>query len=133
MFFSAVIRPREFDILLYEVDLGVSADPFVYYSSTQATAGGWNFSNYSNTLVDDALLSAHITTNRAVRKTKYEYFLRAWQNDVPAIAIYQSAMNYYHAPNVQIYSESAVLTDALDRFMDVRYWATVRKTVNITP
>ena len=132
-FFSAVVRPREFDILLYEIDLGVSADPFVYYSSTQATPGGWNFSNYSNGLVDDALLSAHTTTNRAVRKTKYEYFLRAWQNDVPAIAIYQSAMNYYHAPNVQIYSESAVLTDALDRFMDVRYWATVRKTVNITP
>lgn len=132
-FFSAVVRPREFDILLYEVDLGVSADPFVYYSSTQATAGGWNFSNYSNPLVDDALLSAHTTTNRAVRKTKYEYFLKAWQNDVPAIALYQSAMNYYHVPNVWIYSESNELTDALDRFMDVRYWATVRKTVNITP
>ena len=132
-FFSAVVRPREFDILFYEVDLGVSADPFVYYSSTQATPGGWNFSNYSNGLVDDALLSAHTTTNRAVRKTKYEYFLRSWQNDVPAIAIYQSAMNYYHVPNVQIYSESVILTDALDRFVDVRYWATVKKDVNITP
>ena len=132
-FFSAVVRPREFDILLYEVDLGVSADPFVYYSSTQATAGGWNFSNYSNSLVDDALLSAHTTTNRSVRKTKYEYFLKAWQNDVPAIAFYQSAMDYYHVPNVQIYSESVILTDALDRFVDVRYWATARKTVNITP
>lgn len=132
-FFSAVVRPREFDILFYEVDLGVSADPFVYYSSTQATPGGWNFSNYSNGLVDDALLSAHTTTNKAVRKTKYEYFLRSWQNDVPAIAIYQSAMNYYHVPNVQIYSESVILTDALDRFVDVRYWATVKKDVNITP
>ena len=132
-FFSAVVRPREFDILFYEIDLGVSADPFVYYSSTQATAGGWNFSNYSNGLVDDALLSAHTTTNRAVRKAKYEYFMRSWQNDVPAIAVYQSAMSYYHVPNVQIYSESVKLTDALDRFVDVRYWATARKTVNITP
>ena len=47
-FFSSIVRPRDFDILFYEVSFGVSADPFVYYSSTQATVGGWNFSNYAN-------------------------------------------------------------------------------------
>ena len=132
-FFSTVVRPRDYDILFYEVDLGVSADPFVYYSSTQASAGGWNFSNYSNGLVDDALLSAHTTTNMAIRKAKYEYFLKAWMSDTPAIGIYQSSLNYYYNYDVKIFSENAVLTDVYDRFGDVRFWAADKATVNVTP
>jgi len=132
-FFTAVVRPRDYDILFYEVNLGVSADPFVYYSSTQATASGWNFSNYSNSLVDDALLSAHTTTKMDIRKAKYEYFLKTWMSEVPAIAIYQSNLRYYFDANVKVYSENSRLTDALDRLNDVRYWASNKKTVNVTP
>ncbi|MCQ2570690.1 MAG: ABC transporter substrate-binding protein [Candidatus Saccharibacteria bacterium] len=132
-FFTAVVRPRDYDILFYEVNLGVSADPFVYYSSTQATAGGWNFSNYTNSLVDDALLSAHTTTNMNIRKAKYEYFLKTWAADVPAIAMYQSSLKYYYESNVQIYSENLQMTDVLDRFNDVRYWASEKRSVNVTP
>ncbi len=132
-FFSSIVRPRDYDILFYEVDLGVSTDPFVYYSSTQASTSGWNFSNYSNGLVDDALLSAHTTTNTTTRKAKYEYFLKAWVNDVPAIALYQSSLRYYYADGVQIFSSDMILTDALDRFGDVQHWATQKKKVNVTP
>ena len=132
-FFATVVRPRDYDILIYEVDLGVSADPFVYYSSTQASGSGWNFSNYGNVLVDDALLSAHNTINMGQKKTKYEAFLRHWVNDVPAIGIYRSSLKYYYAQNTRIYEEDAKLTDALDRVSDVRYWASEKNTVNMTP
>jgi ABC-type transport system substrate-binding protein len=132
-FFTTVVRPRDYDILFYEVDLGVSADPFVYYSSTQASTGGWNFSNYENSLVDDALLSAHITTNMNTRKAKYEYFLKTWVNDVPALGLYQSSLKYYYSQNVDIYSENLQMTDVLDRFNDVRYWASEKRSVNVTP
>ena len=113
--------------------MGVSADPFVYYSSTQASTSGWNFSNYSNSLVDDALLSAHITTNLNTRKAKYEYFLRAWVNDVPSIPLYQSSLRYYYADSANVYSSEVVMTDALDRFGDVHNWATKQRRVNVTP
>ena len=132
-FFATVVRPRDYDILIYEVDLGVSADPFVYYSSTQASGSGWNFSNYGNSLVDDALLSAHTTTNMAQKKIKYETFLKYWVADAPALGIYRSSLNYYFDQNVRIYAEDVVMTDALDRFADVRYWASVKRTVNMTP
>lgn len=132
-FFSTVVRQRDYDILFYEVDLGVSADPFVYYSSTQATDSGWNFSNYSNAMVDAALLTARSTTNLSLRNVKLESFLKYWVNDVPAIGLYRSSIIYSFSRNTLIYSEDAQLTDALDRFSEVQYWASARKHVNLTP
>lgn len=132
-FFSAVVRPRDYDILVYEIDLGVSADPFVYYSSAQAGGAGWNFSNFSDELVDDALVVARTTTDAKLRKTKYESFLKLWALNVPAIGIYQSTMIYSYMPNTQIYSENSELTDALDRFSEVQNWASKRARVNMTP
>ena len=132
-FFSAVVRPRDYDILIYEIDLGVSADPFVYYSSSQAAGTGWNLSNYANSLVDDALVVARTTTNEKLRKTKYESFMKLWARDVPAIGLYQSTMTYNYMPNTYIYSENSELTDALDRFSEVQNWASKKASVNMTP
>ena len=132
-FFSTVVRPRDYDILFYEVDLGVSADPFVYYSSTQAGDAGWNFSNYSDELAEDALVVARTAADVKLRKTKYESFLKLWVQNVPAIGIYQSTMTYNYMPNMLIYSEDSELTDALDRFSEVQNWASRKAHVNMTP
>ncbi len=132
-FYSTVIQPRNYDILLYEVNLGVSVDPFVYYNSHQANSHGWNLSNYSNPLADDALLSARTTDDAALRKAKYESFLSYWAEDVPSIGIYRSDLSYYYSDNVQIYSEDVRMTDEYDRFADVRDFATQKGRVNITP
>jgi peptide/nickel transport system substrate-binding protein len=132
-FFAQVLRPRDYDILFYEVDLGVSADPFVYYSSSQANSNGWNFSNYGNALADDALLTSRITLDENLRTVKLNAFLQRWVNEVPAIGIYQSAMDYYYQDDIRIFSDDAEFTDALDRFSDVEYWATSHANVMQTP
>ena len=132
-FFSTIVKPRDYDILFYEIDLGVSADPFVYYSSRQANEAGWNLSNYRNSLADDALLSGRTTTDMALRKAKYESFLQRWVEDVPAIALYQSTAGYYYNTSARIYTEDLRMTDALDRFADVSHWATSRATVKLAP
>ena len=132
-FYSNVIQPRDYDVLIYEINLGVSVDPFVYYNSQQATEHGWNFSNYGNRMVDDALLSARTTTDEALRKAKYESFLDYWVSEVPAIGIYRSGLSYYYAESAQIYAEDVEMTDEFDRFADVRNFASKKGKVNLTP
>lgn len=132
-FYSMVIQSRNYDVLVQEINLGVSVDPFVYYSSQQANEHGWNLSNYSNRMVDDALLSARTTTDRELRKAKYESFLEYWVNDVPAIGLYRSNLNYYYSDGVQIYAEDVMMTDEFDRFADVRNFASKKGKVNLTP
>lgn len=132
-FFVNVIRPRNYDILIYEVELGADPDLFAYYHSSQASAAGLNLSNYANALVDDLILGARTTMDEAARVQKYETFLTRWVNDVPAIGIYQSSLVYYFNKNVRSFSEEDRLVYATDRFVDVEYWAVNKATKNRTP
>lgn len=132
-FLMNVVRQRNYDILIYEVELGANPDLFAYYHSSQATASGLNLSNYRNTLVDDAILAARSTMNESLRTAKYETFLRYWVNDVPAIGIYQASLTYYFNKNARTFSEDDRLVYATDRFSDVEYWAVNKATKNRTP
>ena len=128
-----VVQARNYDILLYEVELGADPDPFPYYHSSQASSSGLNLSNYANSLVDDLILGARTSMNPDTRTAKYENFLTRWVDDVPAIGIYQASMVYYFNKNVRTFSEDDRLVYPVDRFGDVEYWAVDRATKNRTP
>lgn len=132
-FIANVIRQRNYDILIYEVELGADLDLFAYYHSSQATTTGLNLSNYANALVDDLILSSRSTMSATGRAAKYETFLRRWVTDVPAIGIYQVSLVYFFNKNVQSFSEDDRLIYATDRFVDVEYWAVNRASKNRTP
>ncbi len=132
-FLINVVRPRSYDILLYEIELGPDPDLFVYYHSSQASTSGLNLSNYHNTLADDSILAARSTMNLSLRIAKYETFLRQWVNDVPAIGIYQASLTYYFNKNARAFSEDDRLVYATDRFVDVENWAVNKAQKNRTP
>jgi peptide/nickel transport system substrate-binding protein len=132
-FLLNVVQARNYDILLYEVELGADPDPFPYYHSSQASSSGLNLSNYANSLVDDLILGARTSMNPDTRTAKYENFLTRWVDDVPAIGIYQASMVYYFNKNVRTFSEDDRLVYPVDRFGDVEYWAVDRATKNRTP
>lgn len=122
-FVANIIRQRNYDILIYEVEFGADLDLFAYYHSSQASLTGLNLSNYANALVDDLILSSRETMSVSGRAAKYETFLKRWVNDVPAIGIYQVSLVYYFNKNVRSFSEDDRLVYATDRFVDVEYWA----------
>ena len=132
-FVANIISKRNYDILVYEIELGADPDPLPYYHSSQAQAAGLNLSNYRNSLVDDLLVGARGTMDTALRARKYERFLEYWATDVPAIGLYQGNMTYIYNKNVQTYNESNTLVTALDRFLDVEDWGVNKGVKNQTP
>ncbi|MDO5481176.1 MAG: ABC transporter substrate-binding protein [Candidatus Saccharibacteria bacterium] len=132
-FLITTLRPRDYDILLFEIELGSDPDLFAYYHSSQASGSGLNLSNYKNTLASDLLLAARSTVDQGVRATKYESFLKYWVDDAPAIAIYQVNMAYFVNQNVKSFSEDSRLVTPTDRFTDVLHWSTVKSVKNRTP
>ena len=132
-FLVSVIRPRNYDILLYEIELGSDPDLFPYYHSSQVRENGLNLSNYSNTLASDALLAARRTMDPSVRNAKYASFLKSWVEDVPAIGVYQVNLSYFVNKNVRSFSSENRLVTATDRFEDVYLWATEKTSKDRTP
>lgn len=127
-FISSILSPRNYDILIYDIELGSDPDLITYYHSSQANPSGMNLSNYKNSIVDDILTSARETTDKNLRIAKYESFLKYWVSDVPAIGLYQANFSYFYNRNIHIFADENFLSIPLDRFSDIENWA-INKTI----
>lgn len=132
-FVSSIVSKRNYDILVYNIELGAEPDIFAYYHSSQASESGLNLSNYKNTLIDDLILGARENMDQSLRVAKYHSFLTYWVGDVPAIGIYQPNISYFYNKNIQTFSDNNRLITALDRFTDVNFWASKKSSKNLTP
>lgn len=128
-----ILRPRAYDLLIYEIGLGADPDVLAYYHSLEAAENGHNLSNYKNLVVNDLLLSARTTMDSKLRAAKYQKFLERWVEDVPAIGLYQTTLPYFINRNVRAFSQENRLVTATDRFIDIENWATKKTIKNRTP
>ena len=116
-----VIKPREYDVLLYAEIIGNDPDPFPFWHSSQIEYPGLNLSLYSDRTVDKMLEDARATTDVAKRSALYQKFQSSLLADVPAIFLY--------SPSYTFVAESSVkginlgqLTTPTDRFNDLSNW-----------
>jgi peptide/nickel transport system substrate-binding protein len=130
---QSILQPRNFDVLIYRLDIGADPDVYAYWDSNQATVKGLNFSNYSNIISDDALASARSRVEPDIRNAKYITFAKQWLVDVPAVGLYQSTLQYVYRNNVHALEASDVLISPVDRFSDVLDWSVGSRTVYKTP
>ena len=132
-FVQSVLQPRDYDALLYELELGADPDVFAYWHSSQASASGYNFANYSNRTVDNDLVGGRSRTNSALRAAKYVQFVNQWLNDAPAIGLYQSVGSYVLNNGASIVEPRGSLNTMNDRYADVTTWSTGKASVYKTP
>lgn len=123
-----VLRPRAYDVLLYELAIGADPDVYAYWHSSQATQNGLNFANYKSGVADDALLSARARFEESLRKIKYTVFVRQWLKDAPAVGLYQSTIRYGSNDEVRSLGEDTSIVSPIDRYRLVEYW-----TVQLEP
>lgn len=125
------IQPHAYQLLLMGIDQGVDPDVFVYWHSSQARVGGFNLSEYKNSLVDSALEAGRTRQDRLLRSAKYQAFLKQWRQDAPAIALYRPTAIYAQVGSAAGFRAER-LADPVDRFLGVTNW-TILKTQAIQP
>jgi len=130
---QSILQPRNFDVLLYQLNIGADPDVYAYWHSSQATPLGSNFSNYSNIIADDALSTARARVEPALRNAKYITFTKQWLSDVPAIGLYQSTAQYVRSRSVGVSASPTVLVIPIDRYSDVLNWSVGSRSVYKTP
>lgn len=132
-FVQDTLQARNFDMLLYELAIGADPDVYAYWHSSQVGQTGYNFASYSNKTADASLASARSRLEPDLRNAKYKQFVRQWQEDAPALALYQTVLEYVSSKAVRsVLPESRLVTEA-DRYANVQYWTVQAETVYKTP
>jgi len=116
-----VIKPRDFEILLFGQEVGGDPDRYVYWHSTQQDYPGLNFPGYSQVRVDKALEEGRKVLGEGERLEHYANFQRILTADAPVIWLYQPLYTFGVSKKI-----SGVSIDNLfhpkDRFGSLKDW-----------
>ena len=125
------IQSRSYDVLIYELEIGADADVYHYWHSSQA-GSRLNLANYRSGVSDDALSSARVRLDPALRTAKYKTFYDQWIKDTPAIALYQPLLSYITGVNSTSLNFEDSVADIATRYRNVERWAVSKNPVMTT-
>ncbi len=117
---TSVIKPREYDALLFGEILGPDADPFPFWHSSQ-TPDGLNLAAYSNRRVDELLEKARLAPSEVERGKLLAEFQQIVTKETPAIFLYQPDYLYPQSSKIKDFDVRRVTAPA-DRFSNVIDW-----------
>jgi len=120
---TSVIRPRQYDAILFGEVVGRTADLFAFWHSSQRNDPGLNLSLYANSRVDSLLTQARATNDTQDREELYKQFAAAVAKDDPAIFLYAPEFLYVVPRDIHGIVLGA-LTSASERFLNVYQWYT---------
>ncbi len=118
-----VIRPRNYDALLFGEIINNESDLFAFWHSSQRKDPGLNVAMYTNAKVDKLLEDASITTDEKTRIQKYTQFESYVKDDMPAVFLYSPNFIYVVSKNIQGFSIENIITSS-DRFLNSYLWYT---------
>jgi peptide/nickel transport system substrate-binding protein len=116
-----VIEPKDFEILLYGLEVGRDPDRYVYWHSTQTDYPGLNFTGYSQARVDKALEDGRRTMDDGKRREDYADFQRVLTADVPVIWLYRPLYTFGVSKKISV-SLPETLFQPKDRFENIKEW-----------
>ncbi len=125
---QSVIRPRNYDALLFGEIVNHESDLFAFWHSSQRKDPGLNVAMYTNPKVDKILEDASTTIDEASRIKKYAQFESEIKKDMPAVFLYSPKFIYVLSSNIKGLSVDHIISPA-DRFENVYSWYTETENV----
>ena len=125
---QSVIRPREYDSLLFGEIINRESDLFAFWHSTQRKDPGLNVSVYTNAKVDKILEEASVMIDEQARIKKYAQFEDETKKDMPAVFLYCPNFIYVISKNLKGFSMDHLISPA-DRFLNIYSWYTETENV----
>jgi peptide/nickel transport system substrate-binding protein len=118
---QSVIRPRDFEGLLYGADIGRQVDLYPFWHSSQKNDPGLNIPQYTNIEVDSLLTKLRTTESSDEKNQRVELVERILQDDMPTIFLFVPTFTYVLDTQVQGVT-FAKLSRQSERFANVSEW-----------
>ncbi len=118
---QAVIRPRDYEALLFGTQLGRSLDYYSFWHSSQRNDPGLNIASYANITTDSILTEMRRNTNLEGRDSAIEKFATEIDTEVPAIFLFAPELLYVF-PNTVANAMFTRVSEPFERFARVQDW-----------
>lgn len=116
-----VIRPRNFDALLFGKVVSRDADLYPFWHSSQKNDPGLNIALYTNKQADKLLEEARNLGEPSEIEENYKAFAEAIKADIPAVFLYTPSLIYIVPERMRAVSPNS-LKLAQDRFLGIKSW-----------
>jgi peptide/nickel transport system substrate-binding protein len=117
-----VVTARDAQILVWNVLLSPSQDPFPIWWSGEATGRGLNLSNLADRMVDDAIETLHAATTTEGLSAARDLFTKAVLARTPAVFLTRPGYGYVHDVRLHGMDERLQLGKPSDRWNDAINW-----------
>lgn len=118
---SSIIRPRNFEMLLFGHVYGYEADPFAFWHSSQIKDPGLNITFFSDRKADKLLEEIRKTGDQKIRDKDYRDFSYIIVKNLPAVFLFSQDYLYVLPNDVQGVSPIKVSLPS-DRFNEINQW-----------
>lgn len=122
--YASALAAHDYDVTLNGISIGADPDVYAYWHSTQAdirATNRLNLSEWKNTTADQALEAGRTRSDGQLRAIKYVPFLQAWQQEAPALGLYQP--RYVYVTRGEVYGlTTQTITSPTDRYIGIEDW-----------
>ena len=118
---QAIIRPRNFQAILFGNDIGRSVDLYPFWHSSQKDDPGLNIAQYTNIDTDALLEQIRTETDQGLRATLMSDFTDIITQELPAIFLYTPTFSYVLDAQVST-TEFIRLSKPSERFANIAQW-----------
>jgi len=120
---QTVIRPRDFEVLLFGLDMSRSSDLYPFWHSSQKDDPGLNIAQYTNLTVDTLLDKARTEQDDTARAQALTDASTIIGNERPAVFLFEPMMTYVVKRQV-VTSDMKQIGKPSDRFSNITDWYT---------
>lgn len=118
---QTIIRPRDYEALLFGMDIGRSLDLYPFWHSSSREDPGLNVSLYANINVDSLVTKMRVATSTEERDQLIGKFAEEIKNDVPAIFLFSPSFEYVIAKEVKT-TDFKKIQRPSERWSNVTSW-----------
>ena len=118
---QGVIRPRQYDVLLFGQIIKHESDLFAFWHSSQRKDPGLNVAMYTNAKVDKILEDAFGIIDEKERIKKYSQFEDEIKKDMPAVFLYSPNFIYVAQKNLEGINIDHIASSQ-DRLLSIYSW-----------
>jgi peptide/nickel transport system substrate-binding protein len=121
-----VIKPRNYQALLYSEIIGYDPDPFPFWHSSQRSGSGLNLSLFADKRADNYIEAARQTNDVKIREENYKKFQDTLVEEIPAIFLYSPTYSYVVSDSIRgrivekIFMPADRLSDMSQRYIKTK-------------